>query len=907
MLIDEDDYLAHYGILRRSGRYPWGSGGSPEQNHRSFLSMVAALKAEGMSDAEIAKGFGVDLSTRDFIAMRSIAINEVKAANRARAETLRQTGMSYQAIADEMGLAGESTVRGLLAPGATMRAESNRAVAELLKEQIKDGGYLDVGSGNELYVGMSDTQFSAVLAGLKNEGYQLIPVQVDQVGGAGTKTLMKVLAPEGTTYRDVVTNKEEIKSIAVKLKDGEIEHVRPPEMLDSKRVKVTYADEGGTEADGTMYIRPGVKDLDLGGAQYAQVRIAVDGTHYIKGMAVYKDGLPPGVDVVFNTNKKDTGNKLDALKKMNMVPEIDADGKVVRDAKGEPVSTGKLDIDNPFGATIKPGGQRGVLNVVNEEGDWNKWSKNLASQMLSKQPIVLAKEQLDRLHNDKRSELDEILSLTNPSVKKKLLESYADGVDSDAVHLQAAQMPRQATQVILPVSTLKDTEIYAPNFRNGERVALVRYPHGGTFEIPELTVNNRHPDAKKLLGTAAKDAVGINSKVAERLSGADFDGDTVLVIPNDHGKVKSTPALSGLKNFDAKKAYPAYEGMKVMTAKQKQQEMGSVSNLITDMTIKGANNSEIAAAVRHSMVVIDAEKHKLNYKLSYENNNILALKKKYQAREDGAAGGAATLISRSTSEKRVNERRIGYKVDPSTGEKIFTETGKGYTTTSVNKKTGEVTEKFNPRMQKSTKGAEAKDAHSLSSGTRMEEVYANHSNRLKAMGNEARKTLVSTKNTPYSDSARKVYAPEVKTLNAKLNVALKNAPRERQAQLIANAVIKQKRDANPGMEHDELKKVKAKALVTARARTGASKELIHITDNEWEAIQAGAVSSSKLSKILNNTDLDRVKELATPRKNTVMTDQKQQRARQLLASGRTKSEIADILGVPLSTLSSSLE
>ncbi|ADD81104.1 RNA-dependent RNA polymerase [Rhodococcus phage ReqiPoco6] len=906
MLINEDDYLAHYGILRRSGRYPWGSGGTPEQNHRSFMGMVGALKAEGMSDADIAKGFGI--STRDYLALKSIAVNEIKAANRSRAELLRATGMSHKAIAEEMGLAGESSVRALLAPGAAMRANQNQAVADLLKDQIKDGGYLDIGAGNELYVGMSRTQFDTVVAGLRNEGYVVHPVQVDQVG-TNTKTLIKVLAPEGTEYKDIVTNPEAIKSIAVKLKDGEIEHVRPPEMLDSKRVKVVYDEDGGSQADGTMYIRPGVSDLDLGGAQYAQVRIAVDGTHYLKGMAVYKNDLPPGVDVVFNTNKTNTGNKLDALKKMNRLPELDADGKPVKDAKGDVVFSDKIDMSNPFGATIKPGGQRGVLNVVNEEGDWSKWSKNLPSQMLSKQQPTIAKEQLDRLFNDKNSELNEIMALTNPAVKKKLLQSYADGVDADAVHLQAAHMPRQATQVILPipVDKMRDTEIYAPNFRDGERVALVRFPHGGTFEIPELTVNNRNPEARKLLGTNAKDAVGINARVAERLSGADFDGDTVLVIPNDRGKIKSSPALEGLKDFNPQKRYPAYEGMKPMTAKQKQQEMGSVSNLIADMTIKGATNSELAAAVRHSMVVIDAEKHKLNYKQSAIDNNIVGLKKKYQARPDGSPGGAATLISRSTSEVRVNERKIGYKINPDTGEKIFTETGKGYTKTKVNPKTGVVTEKFIPRTQKSTKGAEAKDAHELSSGTRMEQIYADHSNRLKALGNSARKTLMATKSTPYSDSARKVYASEVKALDAKLNIALKNAPRERQAQLIANATIKQKRDANPGMEHDELKKVKAKALVTARARTGASKELINITDSEWEAIQAGAVSTSKLTKILDNTNLDRVKELATPRKNTVMTDLKQQRARQLLASGRTQSEVADILGVPLSTLSSSLQ
>lgn len=884
MLIDEDDYLAHYGILRRSGRYPWGSGGTPEQNHRSFLSMVEAMRAEGLSDTEIAKGF--EISRNDLQALKSIANNEVKAANVAMAERLRAKGMSNGAIAERMGLAGESSVRALLAPGAAKRADELQATASMLKDQIKDGGYLDIGSGNELYVGMSRTKFDTVLASLKNDGYEVIKVQVDQVGSNGQKTLIKVLAPEGTTYRDVVMNKDQIKSMAVSLKDGEIEAVRPPEMLDGKRVKVQYAEEGGVEADGAIYIRPGVKDLDLGGAQYAQVRIAVDGTHYLKGMAIYKDDLPAGVDVVFNTNKSNTGNKHDAMKAMNTTPD------------------GKLDIENPFGATIKPGGQRGVLNVVNEEGDWNEWSKSLASQMLSKQKHTLAKEQLDKVSDSKRAELDEILGLSNPTVRQKLLVSYADDVDAAAVHLKAAQMPRQATQVIIPVPSMKDTEIYAPNFRNGERVALIRYPHGGTFEIPELTVNNKHPDAKRLLGTSAKDAVGINAKVAERLSGADFDGDTVLVIPNNHGKIKSTPPLQGLKNFDGKKLYPAYEGMKPMTDKQLQSEMGKASNLITDMTIKGANSSEIARAVRHSMVVIDAKKHKLNYKQSEIDHGIADLKKKYQG---GANAGASTLISKSTAETRVNKRKMNYKIDPDTGEKIWTETGEGYTKQKVNKKTGEVTEEFVPRKQGSTKGAETKDARDLSSGTQIEEVYANHSNRLKAMANEARKAVVTTKPIPYSPSAKKVYEKEVQTLDAKLNVALKNAPRERQAQVIANAVIKQKRDANPEMERDELKKVSSRALATARARVGASKDLVTITPDEWEAIQAGAITNSKLSKILDNADLSEVKKLATPRSNLVMTDVKMARARQLLAAGRTTSEVADILGVPTSTLTSSMK
>ena len=877
-------FIKHYGILRRSGRYPWGSGPDENQRSRDFLSMVAELRKKGLTSSEIAAGFA--MSTTDLRATNTIALNTKRAADITMAERLKAKGMSNGAIAERMGLSGESQVRALLDPGVKVRNDKLQVVANLLREEVDEKGYIDVGVGVERYLDVSRTNLDVALAMLKSDGYVVENVQTDQLG-TGNKTLVKVLAPEGTTYRDIVMNKDAISNLdtIINRDTGLLETVHPPVSLDSKRIGIAYDKDGGTAADGTIYLRPGVDDLSLGGSQYAQVRIAVDGTHYLKGMAVYKNDLPDGVDVVFNTNKSDTGNKLDAMKEMKVLPN------------------GKLDEENPFGASIKPGGQRGVLNVVNEEGDWDQWSRSLASQMLSKQQPSLAKEQLEKTFKSKKDELDEIKSLTNPAVRKKLLESYSDDVDASSVHLKAAALPRQATQVIMPVNSLKDTEVYAPNFKDGERVALIRYPHGGTFEIPELTVNNRNKDAVELLGKTAKDAIGINSKVAERLSGADFDGDTVLVIPNNSGKIKSTPALERLKDFDSKREYPAYEGMPKMSAKQKQSEMGKVSNLITDMTIKGANTNEIARAVRHSMVVIDAEKHNLNYKQSAIDNGISQLKQKYQG---GADKGASTLISRTTSEQRVPTRKQSFSIDPVTGEKIYKYTGE--TKKVLNKVTNEWEDSGVRRLgTKSTKGAEAKDAHTLSSGTPIEKIYADHSNKLKALANDARKEYINTKPTAYSPSAAKVYAKEVSTLDAKLNVALKNAPKERAAQLLANSVVKQKRLSNPGMERDEVKKVEARELVRARARLGAGKTLVDITPTEWEAVQSGAISTNKLTKILNNTDVDKVKKLATPRQPTVMTSAKQTRAKALLAGNKTAAEVAEILGVPVSTLKSSLE
>lgn len=892
--VDETEYLAHYGILRRSGRYPWGSGETQEIRNKSFLDHVSDLRKQGLSETDIAQGLGI--TTTELRAAKSIAKNEQKQSDIAMAQRLKDKGLSNMAIGERMSL-NESSVRALLAPGQKDKADILQKTADMLKRQVEEKTYLDVGAGAESYInvgsGISSTRLNTAVAMLKEEGYQLHYVKVLQLG-TGKLTTMKILTKGDTPYADVYKNRDQIKQIAEFTDDGGRSYLglKPPMSVSSKRVGIRYAEEGGTAADGVMYLRPGVEDLSLGRSRYAQVRIAVDGTHYIKGMAMYKDDLPDGVDILFNTNKSNTGNKLDALKTM------------------------KDDPDNPFGAVISR--QKGALNIVNEEGNWGDWSKSLSTQMLSKQSLNLAKTQLDVTHKAKVDDFDEISKLTNPAVRKKLLESFADDADSSAVHLKAASLPRQGSHVILPINTIKDTEIYAPNYNDGERVVLIRYPHGGPFEIPELTVNNRHPEAKKLLGNAT-DAVGIHHNVAARLSGADFDGDTVLVIPNNQGRVKSAPALAGLKDFDPQSSYPPYHGMKTMgggiwdatlgkevyppgkkpSGRTKALEMGQVSNLITDMTIRGASASELARAVRHSMVVIDAEKHGLNWRESAKVNGISQLKQKYQGR---ATAGASTLISRATSEVRIPDRKPrsagnGGPVDKATGKKMYEPTGESYLNRDG---------KLVIKTAKSTKLAEAENAHSLSSGTPIEKIYADHSNRLKSLANEARRVAVNTKSIPYSPSAKKTYSKEVASLNAKLSLALRNRPLERQAQVLANAVITAKRQANPDMEHAELKKLKGQALAEARVRTGAKKQHVEITADEWNAIQAGAISHKQLSDILNNADLDVIRKLATPKIQILMTPAKTQRAKAMIDSGHTQAEVATALGVSLTTLKKTL-
>lgn len=884
MVVFDEDYLAHYGVLRRSGRYPWGSGGTQHARNMGFLDYLAEMRKKGLTDTQIAQGIGI--STTEFRAVRSRARAEVKQQQISQALKLKEKGYSGVAAAAKMGIP-EPTYRTLIADGARDKVDVIQQTAAQIRKEVDQKRFVDVGAGNEIGLGVSPDRMKAALAYLVDEGYMIHRVKIPQLG-TGKETDTKVLGVPGSKQREIWEDKTKIKTLSSYSEDGGRTWSMPthkPIPVNPKRVKVRYAEEGGSTADGVIYVRPGVKDLTLDGASYAQVRIQVGANHYLKGMAMYRDDLPDGVDLVFNTNKtrKEAPDPLDAMKPLKDDPELPF-GSVVRQVT---VNTG-----TPKERNIS------AMNLVNEEGDWSGWSKNLADQMLSKQPLALARQQLDVTYERRKKAYDEIMEMTNPTVKRKLLEELADEVDAAAVHLKAAALPGQSTHVILPIDSLSPKQIYAPKFQNGEEVALVRYPHGGTFEIPILTVNNRHRESRALLGNA-QDAVGINHKVAERLSGADFDGDAVLVIPQrGANKVKSTAALEQLRGFDPKVTYKGYPGMKVMSDTQTQ--MGKISNLITDMTVRGAPTDEIARAVKHSMVVIDAEKHGLNHKQSSVDNGIKDLVAKYQAKpEGGRAGGASTLLSRARGEVYVPDFKPrphseGGPIDAKTGRKVTVPSGK------VNWRTGKPKEVPVERL------SVVDDAHKLSSGQPVEKIYADHSNRLKNLANQARLDMINTPPLKRSPSAAKVYAPQVARLREALAVAKANAPLERQAQILANAEVLVRRQASPDMSVSTRKKLESQALTKARIRTGAKKQRIEISPDEWEAIQQGAVSNSMLTEILANADMDVVKSYARPKDATLMTSAKTRRAEAMLARGFTRAEIAKQLGVSISTLDRTL-
>lgn len=905
-----ENILEHYGTKRHSGRYPWGSGDNPYQHSGDFLSRIETLKKKGLSEKDIINAINdtlpeeYQLSPTEFRVARSKAISLRKQSEYEQIKDLKDNkGLGWTEIANQLGMS-ESSVRSKYAGNIDKKAKRAENIADVLKKEVDKKGMIDISEGANQVLGVSESELDKAAYTLEAEyGYKRYGVGIRQPTNIRQQTNITVLAKPEYDQKYAYQHQDQIDSLGDYHSDDggdTFTKLQRPSSLDSSRVAIRYGDEGGLDKDGVMEIRRGVPDLDLGKSHYAQVRILVDGDHYLKGMAVYSDDLPDGVDVMFNTNKPSGTPKM----------------KVLKEAKADP--------DNPFGAAIKANGQSmyigadgkehlSPINKLKEEGDWDTMSRNVSSQFLSKQPKKLIENQLKLTVADYQAQYDEIMHYDNPTVKKKLLNDFADTCEGTSMTLKASAFPGQSTKVILPINKIKENEAYCPTYENGTQLALIRYPHAGTFEIPIVTVNNKNLHGKRNLGQI-QDAIGINAKVAERLSGADFDGDTVMTIPiSDKVPIKSTRPLDDLKDFDPKTAYAVPEGnpnhVRLMKKEEKQREMGVISNLITDMTLRGADEKELARAVKHSMVVIDAEKHKLDYKRSEKENGIQELKEKWQVRvdEDGNTkyGGASTLLSRRKQTVRVPERRGSIRVDKDTGEFIYKESGRTFTDPKTGKE----------RIAEDTVSliSETKDARTLSSGTIQENLYADFSNKLKAMANQARKEAANMKGLEYSPSAAKAYAPEVASLKEKYNRMIANKPKERKAMLIANANIKakiQEQGLDPKNTEDkkEIKKISSVEMQRARDAVGASgrKSKVTFTDKEWEAVQAGAISDNMLTKFLDSSDSDEIVKRAMPKTATVMSSAKMSKAKAMLSIGYTYKQIAQACGVPESTVYSAL-
>ena len=1016
----DEEFLKHYGMPRRSGRYPYGSGKDPYQHNQDFLSRVEELKKTGWKETpeNIKKEFG--LTTTQYRIEKSICKDERRMLDVARAKSLKEDGLGDTEIGRRMGV-NESTVRSWLNQESESRMLQARKTADFLREQVEEKRMIDVGSEVERDLPIegglriSRQKLDTALYMLEREGYGVYNNRIPQPTNKNQMTTQKVLCAKdikpkpGAKVPQEIYDYKNIKTINdyISRDGGETfeKKFTYPSSLDSKRLMIRYKNDVGPDGatgddkDGIVELRRGVKDLSLGESRYSQVRILVDGTHYIKGMAVYSDNMPDGVDVIFNTNKGKELPMKEVLKKIKNDPD-NPFGSAIKDAD----QGGQYWYDPKTGNRVSsktPNAKLGLINKRADEGDWSEWADTLPSQFLAKQSKQMAKKQLELAKADKAAELDEIMSLNNPTIKKHYLEKFASSCDSAAVDLKAAALPGQKYHVIIPVNAIGDDKIYAPNYKDGTKLALIRYPHGGTFEIPILTVDNKNAVARNLLGTDVRDAVGITKKVADILSGADFDGDTVMCIPthDPKGKVKIASTIDQMKEYDPKtntglkgfdsKSYKYDEvridadgiehyyknGREFKIMKNTNTQMGIASNLITDMTLAGANSEELARAVRHSMVVIDAEKHKLDYTQSYIDNNIAALKKTYQPKfdDDGNiydSGGASTILSKSKGKKSVPKRkgeaRINSKdkswYDPTKPEgsllyttapdkelyyavgtydkKAGTRTyktidGKSITYNMNDKaardkyepvmkkdpKTGEVTftnkdgsisYKIKARTVDTTRMADTDDAYSLVSKSKhpMELLYADYANSMKAMANQARIEMINTGNLVYSPNAKKIYQKEVASLEVKLNDALKNTVKERAATRLASAEIKDKKEANPDMKAEDEKKISQRSLSKFRNEVGSISRrdrAIKITDKEWEAIQAGAISENKLKKILNNSDPDTLRERAMPKAKNTLNPAQINRIKRMSDSNFTLNQIAEKMNLSPSTVSTYLK
>lgn len=984
-------YLSHHGVGhdddppgRGSGRYAWGSGANPYQHHFDLLSEVRRMRKNKMTQAEIAKALlGVKAYTKDgkeiwsttddLKAAISIAKSRTMEYNKAKIQQLMiECNGNRSEVARRMGLTDkgkpwtESTIRSYLDAEHGKIQKQYESTADFLRKKIEEvtPRPLDMSVYTEQYIGeggVTDNVKKVAMAMLEKEGYVITKISLP-TADPNRNVTVKVIGrkpKEGETELDVKREMQQHKLEMAAVTEFSPDQgqtfvtTKFPAPMDGNRIFIRYKEDGGADKDGVIELRRGVKDLSLGDAHYAQVRINVDGKAYAKGMAIYSDNIPPGYDMVINTNKK-TGTDLYKVCKpfkvdipLTKVAEkmgISTEELQKRIKKGdvfvdttddlkdigftEKQALSYISKTSPFGALIKANGQSeyedsngkkhlSLINKLREEGDWDTWSRTLSSQFLSKQRAELIKKQTDFSISDKKVELERLQNLTNPVIKKAMLEDFAKACDRTASDLSVRGFRNQKYQVLLPLKDIKNDEVYAPGFNDGDIVALVRYPHGAIFEIPILKVNNKNPEGRKVIGDNARDAIGINPYNAAVLSGADFDGDAAVVIPVKSNRIKimNAPTPPELIVFDTK-AYKLPDDAPRVKNSTKQIEMGKITNLMTDMQLaKDASISDIVRADKHSMVVIDSEKHHLDIKQSYIDNGIAELKKKYR---NTSGGGAATIVSRSSAEVHIPKQKetVNRNImtpeeqkDFDEGKRIFRPTGDTkwvYSPTKAdpNRYLEKPVTQESTRMQFTSDGTRVDDAHTLVGDPNniKEVIYADYANALKSIANQARKESRQIKATHVNREAQKVYKQEIVSLNEKIRIATSNQPRERMATSIASDISTAIYRDNPGMDWEHKQRVRARAMEEARAIVGAKKEPITLTDREWEAIQSGAITTNKITKIINNAKKEEIVKRATP-KDVKITDNMKLHIKNLKQQGMRISDIAQSMGISQSYVS----
>ena len=210
--------------------------------------------------------------------------------------------------------------------------------------------------------------------------------------------------------------------------------------------------------------------------------------------------------------------------------------------------------------------------------------------------------------------------------------------------------------------------------------------------------------------------------------------------------------------------------------------------------------------------------------------------------------------------------------------------------------------------------ADTSDAYTLITGEGhdMEKLGADYANTMKALANEARREARSTVTTKVNAQARQVYAKEVAELKADIVREKTNKPKERSAQAMSNGIVAAKLKEHPEWreDKDKVKKMKNQTLTECRRRAGANKKNVYVELNERkiEAMNAGALSSSNITKVINNCDKDKFKKLAMPRSTNALSKVDQLKIQHLIEAskgkknGYTIDEIAKLVGCSASTV-----
>ena len=958
-----------------SGRYHHGEGENPHQHDYDPEYEFAQMKHRGASEEEILKAMG--LSTTEYRKLVKELKSKDMTARHEDVVKLSEMGLGATAIAKELSKRygyeiSEGTIRGDLkriAAGEKVRVTKLEATKKILidtlNEHTEDGKpytFVDVGEGSEKYINVSQVLKDGAVSAIARENTDVFEhvIQVAQVNNSQQKTTVKFLVKVNDPSLTEGKSETEVKKAAAAYLHQHYDEMAPitssvigaaegvpssvrkveyPVSISHERVMIGYSDDpvngdDNLAKDGTMIIRPSAKDLTMtdcdtqtGVTHYAQVRIAVDDSHYCKGMAMYgrEDQFPPGVDVIFYTNKTSNKSWDKVLKEF----------KKTKDENGNIV----VDKDNPFGADLKATGQRyyydengekkmSAVNVLREEGDWNEYRKSLSAQFLSKQNLAFARNQLNTSIDNAKTQFDEIAAVKNAQVRNKLLEDFAESCDAKAIDLSAAATTGQLTQVLLPCPSLKSTtynddgsikeygHVYAPNYPDGHKLAIIRYPHANICEIPVLIVNNSNPEGKTQIGRGL-DAIGLPKSALDQLSGADTDGDTGTCIDvtklEELGlHVDTTKYFDELIGFDSKAAAPMTDvtvlnknwnarsdgtSGKTMSKRDRGLQMGRITNCISNMQkATGVTRDEMVRAMKYSMIVIDAYKHNLDWKGAEQEYGIKEIYDKYSSGDKKAIwtvskastqGGLETQDFKYESYTKADgtEGQKKVYINTETGEKYWSYTGREYEKLkedpTTGKKTG--TGEMVKATQKSTGMEDAwrrgEDATALVSAynTPMEQEYAKYSNAMHDIANQARKMMVNNTETVVATAEVKAqYVNEVASLKAKLEVAQQNAPKERLAQMYAQAALKSWKANNPedAKDSDMLKKKRTYFQNQARARTGAngSGTRVKISAKEYEAINAGAVPKNTVTDVLKRCDKNTLNKQAVPHDESAVSD-----------------------------------